>query len=110
MKVNKKKFHLKRTSKYNAKKTVVDGFTFDSKKEAGYYCELKIKQRIGKILMFLRQVPFHLPGGVVYRLDFLEFWKDGSVHFVDIKGYVTDLFIVKKKLVEALYNIEIELL
>ena len=30
-------------SKYRANKTSIDGHTFDSKKEADYYCELKLK-------------------------------------------------------------------
>lgn len=29
-------------AKYRAQKTSIDGHTFDSKKEAEYYCELKI--------------------------------------------------------------------
>ena len=32
-----------RKSKYRANKVSVDGHTFDSQKEADYYCELKIK-------------------------------------------------------------------
>ena len=30
-------------SKYRANKTSIDGHTFDSKKEAEYYCELKYR-------------------------------------------------------------------
>lgn len=37
------------THKYNAKKTVVDGIAFDSKKEAMRYKELKELERVGKI-------------------------------------------------------------
>ena len=33
----------KKKSKYRANKTSVDGHTFDSKKEAEYYCELKLR-------------------------------------------------------------------
>ena len=35
--------------KYNAKKTVVDGIKFDSKKEAARYEVLKGLERVGKI-------------------------------------------------------------
>lgn len=94
-------------SKYSAKKTVVDGITFDSKKEAKYYCDLKILKQKGEVLMFLRQVPFHLPGGVIYRLDFLVFWADGRVQFVDVKGFKTRDYIIKKKLVESIYDVMI---
>lgn len=49
------------------------------------------------------QVPFHLPGNVIYRVDFMEFHNDGTVHFVDVKGMETNTFILKKKQVEELY-------
>ena len=86
--------------KYGAKKTDVDGIRFDSKKEAKYYQELKLRQMAGEIVFFLRQVPFYLPGGVTYRVDFQEFHADGTVHFVDVKGMRTQSFIAKKKIVE----------
>jgi hypothetical protein len=89
--------------KYHAVKTENDGFKFDSKKEAYYYQELKLRKKAGEIIQFLRQVPFHLPGNVTYRVDFLEFHSNGSVHFVDVKGMQTKEFIMKRKLVESLY-------
>ena len=54
------------------------------------------------------QVPFHLPGGVKYILDFLIFWANGEVTFVDVKGMKTAIYILKKKQVEDLYKIKIE--
>jgi len=36
-------------NKYNAKQTVVDGITFDSKKEAKRYGELKLLEKAGEI-------------------------------------------------------------
>ena len=96
--------------KYNAVRTELDGIKFDSKKEGNYYLSLKLRKQAGDIVQFLRQVPFHLPGGVVYRVDFQEFWADGSVHFIDVKGMQTSEFKAKKKMVEQLYApIEIEL-
>lgn len=95
--------------KYHAKPTELDGIRFDSKKEAKYYQELKLRQKAGEIIFFLRQVPFHLPGGVTYRVDFQEFHADGTVHFLDIKGMQTDEFKMKKKMVESLYPVEIEI-
>jgi hypothetical protein len=94
--------------KFNAKRCELDGFKFDSKKEATYYMGLKLRVRSGDVVFFLRQVPFHLPGGVTYRVDFQEFHKDGSIHFIDVKGMRTKEYIAKKKLVEALYPIIIE--
>lgn len=104
--MRKFKYH---NHKFNAIKTDVDGIKFDSKKEAKYYQELKLKKLAGEIIFFLRQVPFHLPGGVTYRVDFQEFRADGSVHFIDVKGMKTKDFIMKKKMVEDLYPVEIEI-
>ena len=47
-------------TKYNAQKCVVDGITFDSRKEANRYCELKLLER-GHVITDLRlQVEFIL--------------------------------------------------
>ena len=89
---------------------MVDGITFDSKREAEYYVGLKLRKAAGSILYFLRQVAFDLPGGTKYRCDFLEFWADGTVHIVDVKGYETKDFIRSKKQVEALYPVKIEVM
>ena len=94
--------------KYMARPTEVDGIRFASKKESEHYQKLKLAQKSGEIVFFLRQVPFHLPGGVKYICDFLEFWKDGSVIVRDVKGYKTAEYKAKKKIVEALYPVKIE--
>lgn len=94
--------------KFRAVRTESDGIKFDSKKEARYYAELKMRQQNGEVVFFLRQVPLHLPGGVRYVVDFQEFHADGTVHFVDVKGVETKLYITKRKLVEATYPIKIE--
>lgn len=95
--------------KYNAKATVVDGIRFDSKKEAEYYVELKLRVSQGEVKFFLRQVPIHLTGGVRFIIDFQEFHADGTVHFVDVKGVQTAVFKIKKTQAEALYPITIEI-
>lgn len=97
-------------SKYKNRRAVVDGIRFDSIKEADYYQHVvKPSLASGRFVMCLRQTPFHLPGGVIYKLDFLEFHADGTVHAVDVKGTQTPTFILKKKQVESLYPIRIEL-
>ena len=96
--------------KYAAVAVEVDGIKFSSKKEARYYACLKLRVASGEVLTFLRQTPFHLPGGVRYVCDFLKFRADGSVHFIDTKGMLTESFKAKKRMVEALYSpITIEL-
>jgi hypothetical protein len=93
--------------KFKARRTNVDGIKFSSKKEAKRYNTLKLLRKSGEILFFLRQVPFHLPGGVKYICDFLIFWVNGEVTIEDVKGFKTESYKAKKKMVEALYPIEI---
>ena len=102
--------HQFKKHKYNAKPTMVDGIRFDSKKEAQYYRELKLRQRAGEIVGFLRQTPIHLPGGTKLVIDFQEFHADGTVHFVDTKGVETAVFKVKLREAKAAYPwLEIEI-
>ena len=98
----------KRGSKYAAQPTEVDGIRFDSKAEARYYQGLRARVAAGEVRYFLRQVSIHLPGGIRYVVDFLEFWADGRVRYVDVKGVQTAMFRTKKRQVEALYPITIE--
>ncbi len=95
-------------SKYHNIITECDGIKFQSKKEAKYYRELCCRVHAGEVSYFLRQVPFHLQGGVKYVVDFAEFHRNGSVHFVDVKGHKNAMYLVKKRLVEAEYPIRIE--
>ena len=80
-----------------------DGIKFPSKAERRRYEELKLLRKNGDVVQFLRQVPFHLPGGVKYVADYLVFWADGTVTVEDVKGMKTPMYIAKKKLVESLY-------
>ncbi len=93
--------------KFKAQPTEVDGIRFASKKESLYYRDLLLLQKSGEIVFFLMQTPFRLPGGVIYRADFMEFWASGEVKIVDVKGHKTPEYISKKKMVEALYPIKI---
>lgn len=93
--------------KFNAKPTEIDGVKFASKKEAMRFAGLQQLQKAGEIVFFLRQVPFHLPGGVKYVCDFVVFWANGSVTIEDVKGMKTDMYKVKKKLVESKFPITI---
>lgn len=93
--------------KFKAKITETDGIKFSSKKEAKRYLELKILLKKGEIITFLRQTPWHLPGGVKYVSDFFVFLPDGSARVEDVKGFKTESYKAKKKMVEALYPIKI---
>lgn len=96
-------------NKYHAVPVEIDGMRFDSKLEARYYAVLKTLVRSGQVDYFLRQVPFHLPGKVTYRCDFQVFWKEEVVTYVDVKGRDTPMSRLKRKQVEDLYPVKIEL-
>jgi Protein of unknown function (DUF1064) len=93
--------------KFNAKPQECENIKFASKKELKRYLELQALKRLGEVIFFLRQTPFHLSGGVKYVCDYLVFWKDGEVTIEDVKGMRTDMYKLKKKQVEALYPITI---
>lgn len=103
----------KKRSKYNNQKTIVDGIEFDSKKEAEYYCQLKLLKKAGEIKEIGLQPRYELqPGfeknGVKYRpityvADFVITNNDGTTEVVDIKGVETQVFKIKQKLFEYMY-------
>ena len=95
-------------SKYGAVKTNVDGITFDSKKEADYYCELKLRLQAKEIKGFCLQPTFVLAPGLRYKADFIIFHNDGSTEIVDTKGFKTKEYITKKKVFEDKYNLKIK--
>jgi hypothetical protein len=88
-------------------KRTADGILFDSQLEMRVYKRLQLEKAAGVVLFFTRQSPFHLPGGVRYVVDFTVYYTDGSVKFIDAKGMETAEFKTKKRMVEALYPIEI---
>ena len=101
--------------KFFAKKCETDGIKFPSKLERDYYLFLKRMKESGSVLFFLRQIPFLLPGGVTYRLDYLVFYAPnkeelGDIEFVEVKGYMTKDAAIKIKQTEDLYGIKIKII
>ena len=105
-------------SKYHSRKVKVDGITFDSIHEARMWSELKLLERAGKIKDLRRQVKYQLVPAqrnsqgkhirpVYYIADFV--YKDHSgVVVADAKGFQTDIYKLKKKLMLYVHNIEIK--
>lgn len=101
--------------KYGNTKTEVDGITFDSKAEANRYKELRALEIVGVIKGLERQKTYKLckgrwhngkPFSISYRADFV-YTLDGEVIVEDVKGYRTEAYRLKKKLMKAVYGIEI---
>jgi hypothetical protein len=104
-----KKCENKTKHKYRAKITECDGKKFASKAEARFYASLKLLQKSGEVLFFLQQVPFHLPGNTKYLADFMVFYADGNCSVIDVKGRDLPMSIMKRKQVEDLYPVTIEI-
>ena len=108
------KYSTKTTSKYHNKKTIIDGIEFDSKKEANRYLELKLLQKANKISNLRLQVPFVLieksnyGRTIKYIADFVYYDNDAKNDVIeDTKGYRTDVYKLKKRLLAERYNIDI---
>lgn len=106
-----------RTNKYHAKKTVVDGMTFDSKREADRYLVLKNIEEDGDIEDLRRQVRYELVPAfdvdgrhyrpVFYVADFV-YVEDGKTVVEDVKGMRTDVYRLKSKLFAKRYGMSIK--
>ena len=124
--------------KYHSKKTVIDGITFDSKKEAERYSELKRLERCGAISnLELQKVYELIPAqyefyerygkngnrlkdgkkciekSCVYKADFVYIDNETGQQVVeDVKGYkggqAYSLFTIKRKLMLERYGIKVE--
>lgn len=104
-----------RKSKYRSVKTTVDDITFDSKKEAKRYQELKLLQCANKIEDLRLQVPYILIDKsrygrqIKYIADFVYYDKELKQEIVeDTKGFRTDVYRLKKRLMAETYGIEIK--
>lgn len=99
-------------NKYNNKITYIDNIRFDSRKEAMHYVYLKDLERKGVIHNLQLQVPFPFiyegKKFFKYVADFVYEDEFGQ-HVIDVKGVKTAVFKLKKKLIEAQYKIEIEI-
>lgn len=73
---------------------------YDSKLEANYAAQLEMRKRAanGDVLEYLEQVPVRLSDEIVYRVDFLVFFRDGTWRFVETKGFWTKEAKLKMRL------------
>jgi len=98
-------------SKYNARKTEMDGIVFDSIREAHRYAELKQLESAGEIIGLELQPKFPLVVNgeriAVYRADFRYCDSYGHIVVEDVKGFRTPVYKLKKKLFEAIYGMAI---
>ena len=110
------RLNVRRPSKFGNKKHQLDGINFVSKAEAAYYWfRIKPRNDTGEISNLVFQPRIRCQVGEVkicdYIADFSYFDRNergqhdqqGCQVIIEVKGYKTDVYKLKKKLVHALY-------
>jgi hypothetical protein len=119
---------MRKSNKYRAVRTTVDGIRFDSKREASRYLELQMREKAGEIRDLQRQVSFPLrcdvhpilirskgyPNGrqARYVADF-TYWVVGTGEYVveDVKGGIdTPAGRLKRAVLEAMSGIVVQVI
>ncbi len=106
-------------NKFNAVKTTIDGIKFHSKKESMRYSQLKLYEKGGLITDLRLQVPYELIPKLVingkteraikYIADFVYFDTVHKVEVIDdCKGYRTDIYKIKYRLMKMIHGIDIK--
>ena len=111
---------MKQSNKFNARKITCSDGAFDSVKEYKFYLQLKAQMKAAdqdfRVMAIERQVRYDIAiaGKKIgfYKLDYLVTYANGNKRYFDVKGCRTgcayQLFKLKKKIVEAIYEINIE--
>ena len=102
-------------SKFKAIPTsTADGQSFRSILEANFYKRMWVLQQAGEVILIEREVRYELiVNGLfiaAYLMDFRITNADGTMRYIDCKSTATKtpLYLMKKQLMKALYDIEIE--
>jgi hypothetical protein len=94
-------------SKFKNQWTEYAGVRFQSKAEADYCAQLDLRIAGHDLVSYRRQVPIALMvgGKLICRLviDFELRHNDGSLEFVDVKGFPTPTFKIKWRLFDAIF-------
>ena len=99
----------RKPNKYNARKTVMCGHTFDSKREAEIYLDLLSRKQHGEIIRIGLQPSYTLLAGfkdntgknqkpITYTADFFVTYADGRNEVIEVKGVRTRDYMLRKKL------------
>lgn len=99
----------RKKNKYNARKTVMCGHVFDSKREAEIYLDLLSRKQHGEIIRIGLQPSYTLLAGfkdntgknqkpITYTADFLVEYDDGRREVIEVKGVRTRDYVLRKKL------------
>jgi len=97
--------------KYNNAWVEYNGQKFQSKAERDRFMVLEHKMNIGEIGRVTRQKVFVITiNGIEitkYRCDFFYKTSEGAFIVEDVKGFVTEEYLIKKRLMKVCYNVDI---
>jgi len=96
--------------KYRNSPLRIGELRFDSKAEANRYQDLRLLEQARTITGLKLQPRFALNVNGVHVCDYIsdfEFYENGRRIVEDVKGYRTRDFIIKKKLMLAVFGIEV---
>lgn len=106
--------------KYGNIHTEYRGKRFDSRREARRYAELSLMEQVGEISGLRTQVAYELipsqkdsngkvvERAITYKADFVYTDKDGNQVVEDSKGYRTDVYKLKRKLMLYVHGITVK--
>lgn len=104
-------------TKYRNRKTVIDGYRFDSMREAARYQELRLLERAGVISELELQPKYTLQPGftregkkhraITYTADFRYRDERGATIVEDVKGVQTQVFRMKRKMLLYVHGIDV---
>ena len=92
----------------SAKKVKVGDYVYDSRFEGQYAQELALRKAAGEITKWERQVKISLEVNGYhicnYYIDFIVYYPDGTIEYVETKGVAFPTWKLKWKLFEALFS------
>lgn len=97
-------------NKYKNIRQTFQGYSYMSRSEAQYAAELDMRKKAKDIKEWTRQIriPLKIYGLTICNIvvDFQVTHNDGSIELVEYKGFSTDLWKIKWKMLQAIYGKE----
>lgn len=93
----------KKLTKYRNQWTEYNGVKYQSKREARHAAELDLLIKAGEVKKWVGQFPIDLivekKSIGTYAIDFKVWWTDGRITYDEVKGFETDVWKLKWKMV-----------
>jgi len=96
-----------RFNKYGNTRQTYNGYSYMSKLEANYAYELDMRLKAKQIKAWDKQhkISFDVNGKHIcnYYVDFIVYHNDDTIELVECKGMETDIWKLKRRLLEVLF-------